>query len=67
MKKHQDEKHHGVAGIYTAKTTHTTSDCLSRQVREAVEIRRSKVPVLNSKTEWHQPPLYQIQREIYRG
>ena len=66
-KNHQDKQHGGVAGVYTAKVTHTTPDCLSRQVREAVEIRRSKVPVLNSKTEWHQPALYRIQRELYRG
>ena len=42
-------------------------DCLTRQVREAVQIRRSQVPVLNSKTEWHQPALWRIQTEIYRG
>ena len=67
MKRHQDKEHSGVVGVYTAKATHITADCLSRQVREAVEIRRCKVPVLNSKTEWHQPPLFQIQTELFRG
>ena len=67
MKNHQDKKHESVAGVYTAKVTHTSPDCLSRQVREAVEIRRCRVPVLNSKTEWHQPPLYTIHTELYRG
>ena len=44
-----------------------TRDCLTRQVRENVLIRRSQVPVLNSKTEWHQPALYRIQLEVERG
>ena len=67
MKKHQTRRHHGLAGDYTAKVTGSSRDCLTRQVREAVMIRRCQVPVLNSKTEWHQPALWQIQNEIYRG
>ena len=42
-------------------------DCLARQVKEDVQIRWSQVPVLNAKTEWHQPALYRIQSEIERG
>ena len=42
-------------------------DCLTRQVREAVLIRRSQVQVLNSKSEWHQPALFRVQQEIERG
>ena len=67
MHNHQKEEHQGVAGDYTAKVTDMTRDCLTRQVREAVLIRRCEVPVLNSKTEWHEPALYRIQNEIYRG
>ena len=67
MKKHQDRQHRGMAGAYTAKVTASTRDCLTRQVREAVEIRRCQQPVLNGKTEWHQPALWQVQNEIYRG
>ena len=67
MVKHQQRQHRGLAGLYTAKVTANTRDCLTRQVREAVEIRRCQVPVLNTKTEWHQPPLWQVQNEIYRG
>ena len=59
MLNHQKEEHQGVAGDYTAKVTDMT--------REAVLIRSCEVPVLNSKTEWHQPALYRIQNEIYRG
>ena len=67
MKKHQDRKHPGVAGSYTAKVSSSSKDCLTRQVTEAVKIRRCQVPLLNSKTEWHQPALWQVQNEIYRG
>ena len=67
MLNHQNKEHQGVAGDYTAKVTDITRDCLTRQVREAVLIRRCEVPVLNSKTEWHQPALYRIQNEIYQG
>ena len=67
MKKHQNRKHQGAAGEYTAKVTGSSRDCLSRQVKEAVLIRRCKMPVLNSKTEWHQPALWQIQSELNRS
>ena len=67
MGRHQDRKHGGAAGAYTAKVTANTRDCLTRQVKEAVQIRRCQVEVLNSKTEWHQPALWQVQSEIYRG
>ena len=67
MKKHQDQDHRGVEPVYTAKVTSLTRDCLTRQVREAVLIRRSQVQVLNSKSEWHQPALFRVQQEIERG
>ena len=53
--KHQASEHQGDDPNYKAKVTASTSDCLTRQVREAVLIRRSQVNVLNGKTEWHQP------------
>jgi hypothetical protein len=34
-----------------------TRDCLTRQVRQAVLIRRSQVPVVNGKSEWRQSAL----------
>ena len=67
MVKHQTNVHQGEVAEYKAKVTASTRDCLSRQVREAVLIRRCQVPVLNGKTEWHQPALYRIQNEIERG
>ena len=65
--KHQISKHNGVEPVFKAKVTARTRDCLSRQVREAVLIRRSQVPVLNGKSEWHQPALYRVQMEMERG
>ena len=67
MLKHQRKEHQGVAGNFTAKVTGRSRDCLTRQVKEAVLIRRCPVPIMNSKTEWHQPALYRIQNEILRG
>ena len=67
MFKHQNNVHQGEQAMYRAKVTATTRDCLTRQVREAVLLRRSQVPVLNSKTEWHQPALYRIQHEVERA
>jgi hypothetical protein len=67
MHKHQMKEHDGTPGNYIAKVTGSANDCLTRQVREAVHIRRCQVQVLNSKTEWHQPALFRIQNEILRG
>ena len=67
MQKHQRKEHRGMAGSFTAKVTSSYRDCLTRQVREAVDIRRCKVPVMNSKSEWHQPALWRVQNEIYQG
>ena len=59
-------KHHDRPAMFNAKVTGTFKDCLSRQVSEGVEIRRSNKIVLNTKSEWHQPALWRVQREILR-
>ena len=64
MKKHMDERHVGEEKDFIAKVTHINKDCLTRQVREGVLIRRSMKEIMNSKTEWFQPPLYRIRNEI---
>ena len=64
---HQEEKHSGAEADFNAKVTHSFRDCLSRQVSEAVYIRRSDIPVLNTKSEWHQPALFRVQNEVVRG
>ena len=40
MLKHQQQMHQGAAGHYTAQVTGSSRDCLTRQVMEAVKIRR---------------------------
>ena len=66
MKKHSQEQHRGEEEKYTAKTTHTNKDCLTRQIREGVLIRRATQPILNSRNEWFQPPLFKLQSEVVR-
>ena len=66
MKKHQEEVHNDLPADFTAKVTGTFRDSLTRQISEGVHIRRSVAKVLNSKSEWHQPPLWRVQNEIIR-
>ena len=67
MLKHQNSKHRGEEPNFKATVTARTRDCLGRQVREAILIRRSQVPLLNGKSEWHQPALFRVQHEMERG
>ena len=67
IQKHQVKKHNGEEGFFKATVTVSYIDCLSRQVGEGVSIRRSKTEVLNGKSEWHQPALWRVQSEVYRG
>ena len=67
MAKHQSHAHGGQEPLYKAKVIASTRDCLSRQVREAVLIRRSQKNILNGKSEWHQPALYRVQHEVEQG
>ena len=67
ISKHQESEHRGQEPQYKARVTARTRDCLSRQVREAVLIRRSDKIILNSKSEWHQPALFRVQQEIEQG
>ena len=66
MNKHMAECHPGIESHFKAKVTHYNSDCLTRQVYEGVGIRRSTKTLLNTKSEWFQPPLFRVQSEIIR-
>ena len=59
---HQLERHEGAEPNFTTKVTKSFTDCLTRQISEAVHICRSKIEVLNSKNEWHQPALFKVQQ-----
>ena len=65
--KHQQEKHEGRPAVYSSKVTGYFKDCLSRQVAEGVNIRRCDSNLMNTKAEWHQPPIWRVQSEILRG
>ena len=67
MNKHMKERHEGLEGDFSARVTHTNRDCMTRQVREGVYIRRSKKKVMNSRSEWFQPPLYRVRNELECG
>ena len=67
MAKHQQSAHGGEEPTFRARVTASTRDCLSRQVREAVLIRRSDKNILNGKSEWHQPALYRVQHDVEQG
>ena len=62
--KHMYEYHRGMKEEIIARVSHSNKDYLSRQVREGVQIRRSGGRLMNSKSEWFQPPLFQIRNEL---
>ena len=66
MIKHMRECHEGQEKDFRAKVTHSNRDSLTRQIREGVMIRRSNRKVLNTKSEWFQPPLFRIMSEMAR-
>ena len=68
ISRHLEEAHRGMEGNFEAKVTKSNKDCLSRQVREGVQISQqgSRHPLMNSKSEWNQPSIYRIQNEIVR-
>ena len=67
MNKHMRDHHVGEEDSFAAKVTHFNKDSLTRQIREGVLIRRSKKTLMNSKTEWFQPPLYRMRNELENG
>ena len=66
MKRHMKECHEGEEGSFNARVTHTNRDCMTRQVREGVLIRRCCRNVMNTKSEWFQPPIFRVQSEVVR-
>ena len=66
IRKHEIEKHDGRTVEMRARVTRTNRDCLSRQIQEGVDIRTCQQPIMNSKSEWFQPPLFRILNEVIR-
>ena len=67
MHRHQVEKHNGEPAKFEMRVVKSFRDPLSRQVTEAVLIKNHSGEILNSKSEFHQPPLVRIRSEIVRG
>ena len=65
MTKHMEAYHDGKEADFIARVTHANRDCLTRQIREGVLIRKGEFN-MNTKSEWHQPSLYSIHSEIIR-
>ena len=65
-RKHHEQNHAGMEISFNGKVVKQNKDCLSRQVREGVQIRRCTKVMFNSKSEWFQPPIYKIRNEIIR-
>ena len=49
---------------FRAKVMKTNKDSMTRQVREGVMIRRTRRVMMNSRSEWFQPPIYRIRSEV---
>ena len=66
MKEHMDKCHEGMDSRFTGRVTHCNKDCLSRQVREGVMIRRCTRELMNTKSEWFQPSVFRVMSEVVR-
>ena len=65
---HQQEDHNGAPPNFSLKSKRFYGkDRLACQVAEAVSLKMRKGKILNSKGDFHSPPLIEIQRNIRRG
>ena len=67
MYKHQQEYHNGEDPDFEMKVLKSFKDPLSRQVTEAILIKNHQGILLNSKSEFFQPPLVRIRQEVVTG
>ena len=67
MFQHQTSKHDGLPSNFKSEIVRSYSDCLSRQAGEAIFINKMSGEILNSKSEFYQPSIVTIRREISRG
>ena len=64
---HQVEQHNSEPADFDVKVIKSVKDPLSRQVTEAVMIKNHTGELLNSKSEFHQPPIVRVRSEVIRG
>ena len=67
MYQHQRDKHEGEQALFKRSVLRSYKDCLSRQAAEGVFISKMEGEILNSKSEFHQPSIVTVRREINRG
>ena len=67
MYQHQQDKHDGGPALFKQSVLRSYKDCLSRQAAEGVFISKMEGEILNSKSEFHQPSIVTVRREINRG
>ena len=66
VRRHMEEYHQDMEADFRGKVVKQNKDSFSRQVREGVLIRRSTKDMMNSKSEWFQPPIYRIRSDVVR-
>ena len=65
---HQDKSHNGEEENFKLSVTRFYGkDRLACEIAEAVILRSRKGDVCNLKSEWHDPPLIQVRRQVQRG
>ena len=64
---HQVDKHKGQEANFRRKVLRSYKDCLSRQASEGIFISHINGEILNNKSEFHQPAIVTIRREINHG
>ena len=64
---HQKAKHNGEPSNFKVSVLKSYQDSLSRQSSEAVHISKIKGEILNSKSEFYQPSIVRVRREVSMG
>ena len=65
--KHQRDSHSSQPANFGMRVVGSFKDPLSRQVTEAVMIKNHQGTLLNSKAEFHQPPIVRVRQEVIQG
>ena len=65
--KHQRDRHSSQPANFGMRVVGSFKDPLSRQVTEAVMIKNHQGTLLNSKAEFHQPPIVRVRQEVIQG
>ena len=64
---HQVNKHEGQPANFKMSVLKSYSDSLSRQAAEGVYISKMQGEILNGRSEFYQPSIVSIRREVIRG